>query len=1086
MQQIPIYFKSDFKLFIQTEAGFAVPFKFEFYTNMPSRPYIVKYDGHKYNNCELLEDGRLCIAFDDHGFGLGKLMIRQSYYLNDADYASEICDRVIAPQPVVNIDDNLLRSEIVLALSGDDTIEFTSQLPPYYQAGLTPEEHQALIDATVHAEEAASSANEQAGIATEAAKAADDARQALTTAYNEKVAALDADYAQKKSALEADYSGVKDALSSDYASVKAQLDADYAATKEALTTDYATALAGLNDRMTAIESQFSVDREAWNKSVADFITASQATFDGKLTDWQSQVDAAIADITRLQEKDVEQDQKLSELDNESNEIDFRALTILGIKNPYVRKDFEAISEIDYRLIEQQGRIENGNVVLSENYYHTSPIALSKGDVLVVYCNSYSPFWETDESGSYYKDLGYSILKATYSQYFKHVATKDCYIALSYFRSTETIPEAGGAAIRIYKYISPSEAHIKSLIENNSDLIKENSGLIKATGAKKTVSQIVPNTKYAKIATESKKVSVKITSAPEGRLIISAINNGVLSVRLQDYAVVGKTYFFDISVDYNLIVVQNFTGVEGTIEFEIIDGYIQEIREEIHNVSEGLYNLSKDVDTTNTTLIKVVQSTNLFNPNDQDIILGKYINREGSIANNSSYNITGYIPVEGGKTYYFGKNGTASAYARTLEFYDSSRKVIAGSFINNVFYNVIASSGAAYMRCSVEVRLWDGFQVNANELLTYEEWFEPYKIVKIEDSSITMDMLSDSVKEAINVKSFNSFKAESELMQGEVLTLASVHIGKNSVETAHIEGVLSKISVGVGYIDNTQYLNRDYASCWVEIDQTSIRQYRSYNNTEEYTLIDERAHGLTLTNNTVIEINNQVNVAKLRVYNDIGDLYEQNIQVGVGKPFIINEGTNSITTKLSFMPQEINMSIWAFGDSYFNFTSDIRWPYYFEQNGYTNWLSDNQPGLSPTSALTDLENLLLLGARPKYVLWCLGMNGATTETIDSEGNYIINPAQKSVIDSVVNLCRSNNIELVLTTIPTVPTRQKTGFNNYVRSLGVKYIDFEKAVGTNSSGEWNAGLLSSDGIHPTAAGAKVLASRVLVDFPELTIV
>lgn len=357
MQQIPIYFKSDFKLFIKTEAGFAVPFKFEFYTNMPSRPYIVKYDGHEYHNCEMLEDGRLCIAFDDHGFGLGKLMIRQSYYLNDADYASEICDRVIAPQPVVNIDDNLLRSEIVLALSGDDTIEFTSQLPPYYQAGLTPEEHQALIDATVHAEEAAASANEQAGIATEAAKAADEARQALTTAYNEKVAALDADYAQKKAALEADYSGVKDALSSDYASVKAQLDADYAATKEALTTDYTTALAGLNDRMTAIESQFSADREAWNKSVADFITASQATFDGKLTDWKLQVDAAIADITRLQEKDVEQDQKLSELDKEviAQDISFEAGAVnylngtLVSSGKSIRTDVIPISE-DVRII----------------------------------------------------------------------------------------------------------------------------------------------------------------------------------------------------------------------------------------------------------------------------------------------------------------------------------------------------------------------------------------------------------------------------------------------------------------------------------------------------------------------------------------------------------------------------------------------------------------------------------------------------------------------------------------------------------------------------------------------------------------
>ena len=768
------------------------------------------------------------------------------------------------------------------------------------------------------------------------------------------------------------------------------------------------------------------------------------------------------------------------------EIDFRTLTMMGVRNPNIKKDVEVLEEIDYSLIEHEGQIMNGKIVSAgANYYYTEPIALSKGDILVVYCNSTSPIWETDADGSYYRYLGHSQLAAYTSQYYKHIATKDCYVALSYYRNSDIIPTSGSSVIRIYKYISPTEAHIRKLIENNSDLIK-------GIGRKKVTSQVVANSRYAAILSDSKKVAVKITSAPEGRLIISVLDLTDKAVRLQDYAVVGKTYVFDIPVDHTSIIVQNFTGAEGTIEFEIIEGYIKEIYEELYSVSEDIDDLSKEVDDLSkevdaiNSLFTVVQSTNLFNSNDQDILLGKYINSEGSTSNNSSFNITGYIPVEGGKTYYFGNNGTASAFGRTLEFYDSSRKVIAGSFIGQGVYNVIAPSDAVYMRCSVNVSLWDGFQVNADELRTYEEWFEPYRLVNIEDGSITMDMLSDSVKAAIDVKSFNSFTAESELTQGEVLTLAAVHIGKNSVETAHVEGEFSKISIGVGYSTSEQYLNRGYASCWVEIDQTSIRQYRSYNNTEEYTLIDEKAHGLTLTNSTVIEINNQVENAKLRVCNDIGDSYEQNIQVGVGTPFIINEGANSITVKLSFMPQEINKSIWAFGDSYFNFTSDIRWPYYFEQNGYTNWLSNNQPGLSPTSALTDLENLLLLGARPKYVLWCLGMNGATTETTDSEGNYIINSAQKSVIDSVVNLCRGNNIELVLTTIPTVPTRQKTGFNNYVRSLGVKYIDFEKAVGTNSSGEWNEGLLSSDGVHPTAAGAKVLASRVLVDFPELTIV
>lgn len=315
MQQIPIYFKSDFKLFIRTEAGFAVPFKFEFYTNMPSRPYIAKYDGHKYHNCELLEDGRLCIAFDDHGFGLGKLMIRQSYYLNDADYASEICDRVIAPQPVVNIDDNLLRSEIVLALSGDDTIEFTSQLPPYYQAGLTPEEHQALIDETNAAHEAAALANEEAEKAKEAARKADEAREQITTTYNEKVAALESDYTQKKAALDADYAQAKSALAADYAEVKGglqsdyeakkqALDADYAAKKSALEADYtsvksalaasyAEAINGINQRMSAIEAQYVTDKAAWQAEVDAIIAKMQQDFEAAEAQRETRVNTAV-------------------------------------------------------------------------------------------------------------------------------------------------------------------------------------------------------------------------------------------------------------------------------------------------------------------------------------------------------------------------------------------------------------------------------------------------------------------------------------------------------------------------------------------------------------------------------------------------------------------------------------------------------------------------------------------------------------------------------------------------------------------------------------------------------------------------
>lgn len=58
---------------------------------------------------------------------------------------------------------------------------------------------------------------------------------------------------------------------------------------------------------------------------------------------------------------------------------------------------------------------------------------------------------------------------------------------------------------------------------------------------------------------------------------------------------------------------------------------------------------------------------------------------------------------------------------------------------------------------------------------------------------------------------------------------------------------------------------------------------------------------------------------------------------------------------------------------------------------------------------------------------------------------------------MQLCSENNIQLILATIPTVPNRQKTGFNKYIKSLGLRYIDFAAAVGATMEGVWNEGLL-----------------------------
>ena len=60
------------------------------------------------------------------------------------------------------------------------------------------------------------------------------------------------------------------------------------------------------------------------------------------------------------------------------------------------------------------------------------------------------------------------------------------------------------------------------------------------------------------------------------------------------------------------------------------------------------------------------------------------------------------------------------------------------------------------------------------------------------------------------------------------------------------------------------------------------------------------------------------------------------------------------------------------------------------------------------------------------------------------------------------------------------------NEIIRSSGYRYIDFAKAVNAEAVGSsWYAGMLSTDNVHPTQEGAKALASRFLLDVPEITI-
>lgn len=519
------------------------------------------------------------------------------------------------------------------------------------------------------------------------------------------------------------------------------------------------------------------------------------------------------------------------------------------------------------------------------------------------------------------------------------------------------------------------------------------------------------------------------------------------------------------------------------EYSVLGGYI--------SVDETPTLGSKNPITSNAVarMTPIKMGKNLYNyetdtPN-------KFLNTSGVISSNSQYQISDFIEVEPSTQYCISDstNSSVGSAAACHVLYSSSKTRLG--VIEGTTKVITTTAETAFIRISI-LSTKTNIQVEkGNERTAYN----PYSLIGgypsiVTDDSVGFSALKQEVVSAINSVTpvvFNSLRGSATLEQNGLMRLAVTHVLKNTLLSAKIKGTIEQVSIGVGYSTNATYEYRTYQAHWLVLTPSQIKLYNSFNN--GWNLAETYTHGLTLTNNTTLTVSTTVTtsqVTTLRLFDDLGNVFEQTLPSwGLGSAFATNDGSSSLDIDLSFMPRDITHNVWCFGDSYFNFTTSDKWTYHAMKAGMSNWLADSQPGLAPDSAYTDLQNLLALGYRPSYIVWCLGMNGATTES-QSGGDYVINSTQKAVIDNVVTLCENNNIIPVFGTVPTVPDRQKTGFCSYIRTLGKRYIDFAEAVGANSSGVWNTGLLSSDNVHPTTAGAKVLFSQVLIDFPEIDIV
>lgn len=311
------------------------------------------------------------------------------------------------------------------------------------------------------------------------------------------------------------------------------------------------------------------------------------------------------------------------------------------------------------------------------------------------------------------------------------------------------------------------------------------------------------------------------------------------------------------------------------------------------------------------------------------------------------------------------------------------------------------------------------------------------------------------------------RTASHIQGGDVVFLESNTIKQNKTL------ILSADIRSLGAID-LRHGKGIYGASGILIDGTSIH---CYNFTQEPVPTCRAEHGLTICGQTHIVVNVGTEATASVSVTSNGKTFTKG-----GIPWIGTNGPIEMESIHTEMRQvtlcwdcaNYRDALWLFGDSYFTYYEE-RWPYYIVRD-YSSFLLSGFPGAASSDIYPDFRQALTHGT-PKIAVWCLGMN-------DPDSDTGINADWKAFAEQFLADCEERGIRPVLATVPNVPDRIHSRKNEYIRTIGYRYIDFASAVGANDTGSgWYDGMLSADQVHPSATGAQALARKLLQDLPEI---
>ena len=510
-------------------------------------------------------------------------------------------------------------------------------------------------------------------------------------------------------------------------------------------------------------------------------------------------------------------------------------------------------------------------------------------------------------------------------------------------------------------------------------------------------------------------------------------------------------FYNRSVDDSVdSALANIKIQEGS---EITEGF--EYGEILPIVTYGGLNtimLEKDKQYTETTKkLEEIYNVNT-GKNIIDIakaINGYYISLSG-VQSNENYKYFEYIQIKANTTYtIYQSGGSANTFA--CVFYDENK--IALSYYSP-FTSATSPANAKYMRVSCAISTVKISIVEGNTSLDIPYW------KKINGEIVTNQIAPKTIKNHADSMTAN-----------DTLNINIPDIKKNGVYGLHMNiTTMGSFTFGPGRTK----ANR---SAFITVDDTNITiNYYANSETKTWATFE---HGLTITDEldiVIVQANNSFGEASIKISSSGSSYKVPQLQYWKGNdtPLTLQVVSGTYTdVDMTYYCIDYTKDLYIFGDSYLD-----HWPRYVmntAQNNYQNYLLDGYGGRASLDAVASLRFIEASCAIPRKLFWCMGMNDGDSSAINT--NWM------KALNIIIDFCNQYNVELILCTIPNVATINNTYKNDYIRSSGYRYVDLAKAVGSDISTSWFAGLLSNDGIHPSTIGDKMIADFMISQIPEM---